>query len=254
MTALLPIVDCHCHLADMRLADEVDSIIGSCRKNRVERILVNGTCPQDWQGAIMLASQYKLDAAIGLHPFNAEMWSSDIEKALCDCISSQYVRAIGEIGLDSFKDRNCHEMQKTAFLRQLEIAREAGLPVALHLRVPWQVFFDLIAKWHVTCIAGYCHNFTGSWETARRLLDLGLCLSFNTSVLNCIRAVKAVENMPLNCILTETDSPDMPFNGKNKRPWHASLVLGKLAELRQCTCLELSSAVLANYDSLFSKR
>ena len=251
MTRQIPIVDCHCHLADQRLANERSSIISDCAGRHVRRMLINGTCPQDWQTAIDLAGQYGFDAAVGLHPFMAEMWNDEFEKKICDCISSNKVCAIGEIGLDASEDRLCNELRRSVFSRQLDIAIEAALPVALHIRAPWTEFFGLLSQKGIARISGYCHNFTGSWEIARRLLDLGLCLSFNTSVRKGKRVLKAVENVPLDSILTETDAPDMPFNGEAKRPWHAKAVLEMLAEVRQCPLIDLANAVLSNYDRLF---
>ena len=251
MTCLPPLVDCHCHLADPRLADERISIVKDCARHQVQRILINGTCPQDWQTSIDLARQLGFDASVGLHPFMAEMWNDDVERKLCDCISSGNACAIGEIGIDVSEDRQCNELRKDVFSRQLDIAMEAGLPVALHIRAPWNGFFDLLFQKGINCLAGYCHNFTGSWEIARRLLDLGLCLSFNTSILRGKRVLKAVENVPLDCILTETDTPDMPFNDEAKRPWHVMAVLEKLAEIRHCSIVDLASAVLSNYDRIF---
>ncbi|MBQ7177579.1 MAG: TatD family hydrolase [Victivallales bacterium] len=251
MTCVLPLVDCHCHLADARLANERISIVKDCATHQVQRILINGTCPQDWQTSIDLARQFDFDASVGLHPFMAEMWNDIVERKLCDCISSNKVRAIGEIGLDAPTGGQSDELLRNVFLRQLDIAMEARLPVALHIRVPWNEFFDLLSQKGITCIAGYCHNFTGSWEIARRLLDLGLCLSFNTSILRGKRVLKAVENVPLDCILTETDTPDMPFNDEAKRPWHVRTVLEKLAEIRHCSIVDLSNAVLSNYNRIF---
>ena len=251
MTCLLPLVDCHCHLADSRLEKERVSIIKDCAEHQVQRILINGTCPQDWQTSIDLARQFGFDASVGLHPFMAEMWNDDVERRLCDCISSNKVYAIGEIGLDESPDRQCNDLRRNVFSRQLDIAKEAALPVALHIRTPWNEFFDLLSQKGISHLAGYCHNYTGSWEVARRLLDLGLCLSFNTSILRGKRVLKAVENVPLDCILTETDTPDMPFNDEAKRPWHVRTVLEKLAEIRHCSIVDLANAVLSNYNRIF---
>ena len=251
MTCQIPIVDCHCHLADQRLAEERASIIGICAEREVRRILINGTCPNDWQTAIELAEQYGFDAAVGVHPFLAEMWNDEVERRLYDCISSGKAQAIGEIGIDASENRQCNELRMNVFSRQLDIAIEAELPVALHIRVPWPVFFELLSQKGIAHLRGYCHNFTGSWEIARRLLDLGLCLSFNTSILRGKRVLKTIENVPLDSILTETDTPDMPFNGEAKRPWHTRAVLEHLAEVRQCPLMDLANAVLSNYDRLF---
>ncbi len=253
MTFSPPLVDCHCHLADSRLANERISIFKDCAKHQVQRILINGTCPQDWQTSIGLARQFGFDASVGLHPFMAEMWNEEVERRLCDLISSNEVHAIGEIGLDESQDRQCNDLRRNVFSRQLDIAKDAGLPVALHIRAPWNEFFKLLSQKGINCLAGYCHNFTGSWEIARRLLDLGLCLSFNTSILKGKRVLKAVENTPLDCILTETDTPDMPFNDEAKRPWHAAAVLQRISEIRQSPIVDIASAVLSNYNRIFRK-
>ena len=189
--------------------------------------------------------------AIGVHPFFCNDWTPEAEQRLRELIASagsRRIAAVGEIGLDGVSDADALQRQKLAFVRQLEIAQVHGLPVCLHIRRAWPLFWEILKEKRITNLRGCCHNFTGSPEVARTLLNLGLHLSFGKTVSNpaARNCRQTAMMMPPERILTETDCPDM-----GDSPADADIPLKAIAELRNIHLETLAKQVLDNFRQLF---
>ena len=249
-----PVIDCHAHLADERMFPRLDDILARSRQNGLRRVLANAARLVEFDCIAAMASKTGVAVAFGIHPFWPEEWPS-AKTALEAALKSHPSAAVGEIGLDFYNGRGNQSEQETAFAEQLAMALKYGRPVCLHNRKAWQELFGILKTMGVSSLKGYVHNFTGSRETAAKLLDLGLCISFAAPVTypeaNRLRDVSSY--IPENKLLTETDCPDLPYvRGELTEPWQASNVLKCLAAARSATVEALAERIMQNFDSVFN--
>lgn len=255
---MIPVIDCHAHLADRRIAGDISDIIFECREHSLVRTLANAARLQEWNDILKATAFLECDAAIGIHPFFAEQWNDDARTQMLKVLADKkyHVAAIGEIGLDCWEGRAALPLQIPAFTEQLAIARQHNLPVCIHNRKSWQDFFSILDTLSITELRGYCHNYTGGREIARKILDLGLHISFASPLTypNAKRLRDTAGYVPVESILTETDCPDLPprfMRGQLTKPWHASFVLQTLAEVQNTPIEAMAAQILKNYDALF---
>lgn len=167
------------------------------------------------------------------------------------------VVAVGECGLDCFRSgAGSKDRQREVFVRQIELAYEMKKPLVVHCR---QAFPDLVAlldsKFHIlNSPAGVVHFFSGSWEDARKLLDLGFYLGFGGVITFARDYDEAVQKAPLDRLLVETDAPyvaPVPYRGRRNEPAYITETVRKIAELRGISYDEVAMATLANAHHLF---
>jgi len=180
-------------------------------------------------------------------------WDSRFEKIRAQCIHPAVV-AIGETGLDFYRNYSPREHQELAFRYHLELAAETGLPVIVHNRNADERLLDIIGK--VACNHGVLHCFSSNWETAKAALDLGYYISFagNLSYGNADEIRRAALLIPRDRLLIETDSPylsPVPMRGKANHPGHIGYTLKTLAELRKEDMEKLAESLVENAFMLF---
>ena len=167
------------------------------------------------------------------------------------------VVAVGETGLDRHRDRTPFDLQQEWFDRHLELALARDLPVVIHCRESERDIIDTLARLGRP-VRGVLHSFTGSWDDAQALLELGLHLSFAGMVtfrnkgLDPLREV--VARVPLDRLLVETDSPYLsphPHRGRTNEPARVALTAGRIAQLRGLAPAELARATTENARRLF---
>ncbi|MBQ8160686.1 MAG: TatD family hydrolase [Clostridia bacterium] len=231
--------DSHCHLYDKAFDDDRDLVIRRMSDHRVfECALIGYDIPSSIQ-AISLCERYPaFVAAVGVHP---EWVKPDMEEdieALRTLCQHPSVRAIGEIGLDTHEVHAAGmEDQKRACLMQLDLAGELKLPTVFHVRGAHQDMIELLKARKGSLTPGIVHCFSGSWETAKIYLNLGMMISFSGTVTydHAPRLQKAAAQVPLDRLLIETDSPylaPVPHKGERNEPAHVALVLDKIAQIR----------------------
>ncbi|MCR4573139.1 MAG: TatD family hydrolase [Lentisphaeria bacterium] len=254
---MLPLYDAHAHLADSRLQDSLSEILQDCRLHGIRGILANAAHLSEWQTIAKLADNLDIHPAFGLHPFFIDEWSDDCPAKLEQILLDNPSASVGEIGLDAWSSRDNLPRQVEILAAQLVVAQKHHRFVSLHNRKTWSDFFELLKQLRITELHGICHHFTGSAEIARKLLDLGLYLSFCGPITypNARRIHAAATFAPQDRILTETDCPDLPplpVQGQLSRPWHVQYVLETLAELRHVSISCLAGQIEQNWHSLFS--
>ncbi|HYY70682.1 MAG TPA: TatD family hydrolase, partial [Terriglobales bacterium] len=173
------------------------------------------------------------------------------------------VIAWGEIGLDYFYDHSPRDVQRAIFLKQLQLAQAARLPVVIHCRSSqdsqnaWDECLEILAQeWASSGLGGVLHCFTGSLKHARRALDLGFMISFagNVTFRRAHNIREAARELPLDRILIETDSPflaPVPHRGKRNEPAFLREVAGQVAELRGISADEVGFKTAQNFYRLF---
>ena len=250
--------DIHAHLADPRILPGIDGILADCRRHGVTGILATAARVSEWGAITELSRRAPVYGALGLHPFFLGEWMHDLPERLRDALRGhRRLLAVGEIGLDFFSGRGNQDLQMQVFAAQLSVARDMALPVVLHNRKSWTECFSVLDSLGLSSLRGVCHHFSGSIDTARHALDRGLYLSFcgPLTYANARRLKAAAAYAPLDRILTETDTPDLPaerFRGEHSLPYHVSEVVRELAELKGTPERDVARQVARNFARLLA--
>ena len=249
--------DTHAHLHFSEFAGDLDAVLQRARSAGVTGILTIGTDVATSRAAVALAAREPdVWAAVGIHPHDA---ASADEAALVDIerlASAPRVVAIGETGLDFFRNLADRDTQARAFRSQLALARRVGKPVVVHCRDAHEETLALLASERVHETGGVMHCFSGDVGIARRCLDLGLLLSLAGPVTYPKPgALPEVARMvPADKLVVETDCPFLPpqgFRGKRNEPAHVAITAGRVAELRGEPLADLAERMSANARALF---
>ena len=232
--------DTHCHINDERFSEDRDDVIHRMHEENVQRAVVvhDGISPIDEVYALTENHDF-LYAASGVHPHDASRYNNIIEKNIVEWMTFNKVKALGEIGLDYHYDLSPRDVQKEVFARQLDLAYTLDKPVILHIREAHGDATDILTSQARAgrMPGGIMHCYTGSWESAKTYLDMGLFISFSGSLTfkNAPKLTEVCKNAPLDRLLIETDCPYMapvPLRGRRNEPAFVKHVLLKLAEIR----------------------
>ena len=246
----MELIDSHCHLDVAEFDADRDAVLQRARDSGVHGIVVPGVAAQGWHGLWELcAGEPDLYPALGLHPVYVDAHqASDIDR-LGDWLAERRPVAIGEIGLDYYLRELDRERQQVLFEAQLELARDAGLPVILHVRKSHDQVLETLKRIRVT--GGISHAFNGSLQQAQQYMDLGFRLGFG-GMLTYERSSKLrdlARQLPAEAIVLETDAPDMVVSrhrGERNSPEYLPQVLASLAEVRDETAEALAARTTAN--------
>ncbi len=253
-----PLIDSHAHLDDPRLAVDLAGVLGRARGVGVVQVVAIGTTAGDSVRVLEVAGRYAgVFAAVGIHPNNAAEAVAGEWERVTDLATLPRVVAIGETGLDRYWDSTPFAQQQEWFDRHLSLARRLDLPVVIHSRDCLRDVIDQLNSSRRP-IRGVLHSFTGTWDEARILLDLGLDLSFAGMItfankgLDALREVAA--RVPLDRLLVETDSPYLsphPHRGGTNEPCRVAVTATRMALLRGIGLDELARATTTNAQRLF---
>src|SRR5438309_3159494 len=259
-------VDSHAHLEGKQFQADREQVIARAREAGIEHIVAigNGDGPGSLDCGIKLAEQYDfLHTTVGIHPHEAKLPTDADFQELERLARHPKVIAWGEIGLDYFYDHSPRDVQKRVFLRQLERAGAARLPVVIHCRPSdgsdnaWQDCLSLLEQhWRASSLGGILHCFTGAWSYAKRALDLGFMISFagNITFPKAQLIREAATQVPLDRILIETDSPflaPVPHRGKRNEPAFVKEIARQLGELRGISTEEAGYLTASNFYKFF---
>lgn len=257
-------VDTHCHLDDQAFATDLGEVIGRARSAGVQMIICPGISAASSQAVVKLSQSWPgLYAAVGIHP-NSAFEASPLDwDQICLLARQPTVVAIGETGLDRYRNFTPWETQLEFLDRHLRLAQELELPVILHCRDAEE---ELLTALHQAVdrgpLRGVWHAFSADLESAYEATELGLYISFAGSAtyknkkFDLLR--EAVVCVPDDRLLLETDSPYLvpePLRGKQHRnePGHLVLVAQRVAELREQTLDHLAGLTQANVQRVFAR-
>src|ERR1700690_755251 len=241
-------------------------MIARAREGGIDKIVAigSGTGPGSLDCGIQLAERYEfILATIGIHPHEAKLATDADFQELEQLARRPKVIAWGEIGLDYFYDHSPRELQQQVFLRQMELARAARLPIVIHCRPSagsdnaWDDCLDLLERhWKADGLGGILHCFTGSWPHAKRALDLGFMISFagNLTFPKAQPIRDVAEQVPLERMLIETDSPflaPVPYRGKRNEPAFVKEVARQLGEIRGFSTEAIGAQTASNFYNFF---
>ena len=248
--------DSHSHMDDRRFDDDRDGIMDELKSHGVGLLMNVGCDLASSERSVALAERYSfVYAAVGSHPDDADHVDGRLLDRYRALAGHEKVRAIGEIGLDYHYEDVPRAQQIIAFEQQLELAEVLKLPVIVHEREAHGDAMDIVRR-HPD-VRGVFHCFSGSKELALWLVERGWYIGFTGVVTfkNARRAVEAVQALPLDRILVETDCPYMapePYRGRRNDSRYVPLVAAKIAELKGITPDEAGNITTENAKRLFA--
>jgi len=256
-------VDSHAHIDGSEFDGDRESVIQRARDAGVSAILNIGTGDPHsgaLERAVELAEQHtNIYTAIGTHPHDAKLFDHQAEERIVKLIAgSSRVIAWGEIGLDFHYDNSPRDVQVKVFKRQLQLAREANLPVIIHTREAEAETIEILKSERTHgVVPGIMHCFSGSLRLAQQAAELGFYISFSGIVtFKKAEELRAIaRQVPLDKLLIETDCPflaPVPFRGKRNEPAYVVEVARCLAALHEKTIDEIGQITHSNFVKLFN--
>jgi TatD DNase family protein len=252
VTAML--VDSHAHLDFSQFDDDREKVIQRAREARLVAILNVGTDLASSRAAVALAQKYDfVYAAVGVHPHDAKTVTSTVLDKLRTLARHPTVVAVGEIGLDYYRDLSPRPVQRRAFADQLALATELALPVVLHSR---QAHGDVLAALRGWDGTGVLHSYSAGPERLDQVLELGFSIGISGPVTfpkaDSLRAVAA--QVSLDRLLVETDCPyltPVPHRGRRNEPAYVQHVVEAVARARGLPVQVVAQATVDNARRLF---
>ncbi|MFP4061763.1 MAG: TatD family hydrolase [Halochromatium sp.] len=244
------LIDTHCHLDVADFDADRAEVLTAARAAGVAAMVVPGIDAAGWGKLLGLcAGDDGLYPALGLHPLSLDRHRDDHLAALEQVIATENPVAVGEIGLDFHAKDADRERQLDLCRAQLALARDAGLPVLLHVRKAHEEMLRLLAETPV--IGGSAHAFNGSLQQARRYIELGFCLGFGGMLTfeRSRRLRRLAAELPPTAIVLETDAPDLTVAShryQRNSPAYLPEVLAALAEVREESPAALAAQTTAN--------
>lgn len=271
------LIDTHAHVNFLQYKNDGDEVV---KRSLVEGTwMINVGSEKDTsRRAVEYANRYDAGvfAAIGLHPgsliaqeFEEKIDEKEIVKIKTEAQEFNYdyynnlaqdpkVVAIGEIGLDYYRNVAKPELQKEVLLEQLNLAEKVDKPVLLHCREAHEDLLKILKNWTLVGnkpLRGVIHSFSGRWSQAEQYLAMGFHLGFNGIITFARDYDRVVKEMPLERLVLETDCPyltPVPFRGKRNEPSYVKYVAEKVAELRGISAEEVAEITTKNARELFS--
>lgn len=232
----MELFDTHCHLDVPEFAADRDTVLARARESGVSQLVIPAIAEAGWEHLLEYCRSEKgLYPALGLHPIYTEQHRDEHIDRLRERVAQARPVAIGEIGLDFFIPDPDRERQTELFEAQLAIAEEYALPVLVHVRKAHDQVLKSLKKFNLP--GGIAHAFNGSLQQAQQYLELGFLFGFG-GMLTYERSKKIrklAAELPLDCIVLETDAPDMSpaaHHGKRNSPEYLPEVLAALSEVR----------------------
>jgi TatD DNase family protein len=254
------LVDSHCHLDSGKFNGDRQALIKTAEDAGVSIILNPGVDLDSSKKAIELADAYPLVyAAVGVHPHNAETFDKQVVTELRELTRHPKVVAIGEIGLDFYRNYSPHDDQRRAFDAQLELAAELKLPVIVHDRQATSEVVDRLVAWtlkdSVRC--GVVHSYSGGMNWLPAILETGFYIGISGPVTFAKSTTlhQVVKTVPLNRLLIETDAPYLtpePYRGRRNEPAFVQYVAKEIATLQKLPVIQVVDQTTENFKMLFS--
>lgn len=251
--------DSHAHLDDRRFDEDREDVIKVALDSGVRKLINVGADIKSSRSTVLLAEEHDfIYASVGVHPHSAAEYDQSAESELSKMAKLQKVVAIGEVGLDYHYDISPRDLQKTAFVKQLQLAASEDLPVIIHNREAHQDCFDILKQEKNEKQRGVFHCYSGSAEMVKDVISLGFYVSFAGVITfkNAKKAVQALKKVPLERLLFETDCPYLapePNRGRRNQPSYVGFTAMKIAMILEIEYAKLCEIVWNNTHMLFNR-
>lgn len=250
------LIDSHTHVYYRDYADDFEKMLQRAADAGVAAMLVVGTDIESSLAALELAEKYpNLYATVGIHPHDAATVTDDCYAVIRKlALSSKKVVAIGEIGLDFYRDKAPRDRQEDVFRRQLRLAEELDLPVVLHDRQAHQRLLAILREEQVR--KGVLHCFSGDSAIAEQAIELGFYISISGTITYTTNQAlqDVVKNISIDRMLVETDSPyltPIPHRGKRNEPAYTRFTAEKVADIKKLSLEDVARITTKNVCDLF---
>jgi len=253
---VITLVDTHAHLNHEDFEQDLDEVLERAMGWGVRRVVVPGFDRVSSERAVQLASRPMILAAVGIHPHDAGTLSADDLDWFRSQLQEGRAVAVGEIGLDYYRELSPREKQQEAFRAQVRLAREVGRPIIVHNREAGEDVLRILCEEGAAETGCVLHCFSEDVRYEERAIELGCYIGIAGPV--TYKSSKSLQEVartvPLDRLLVETDAPyipPQPFRGRRSEPAHVRLVAEKIAELRSIPLEEVALATTQNADRLF---
>ena len=248
------LTDSHCHLYYDNLKNNLKEVLIRANKLGVDRFICPSTNMKDVQDCLMIAREYNnIYCSAGVHPHDTNNVSKDYTMEICELMNEKLMIAVGEIGLDYFRNISSKETQKKCFREQLKIAQEIKKPVIIHNRNSDKDMARILGQFSE--VKGVAHCFSSDIDMAKTFLELGYYISFSGNLtFKNSHLPEVAKQLPLDRILIETDSPFLspePYRGKPNEPCRVRFVAEKLAGIFGLPLEKIAEITSENTSTIF---
>ncbi|HEY5675064.1 MAG TPA: TatD family hydrolase [Malonomonas sp.] len=258
MSAQSPaLVDSHAHLDGSQFDNDRHETIQRAIDNNISHILTVGCDLESSAASVALAQKYEcIYASVGVHPHDATQVTPESLQQLRQLLARPKVVALGEIGLDFYRDRSPRDIQRTAFRQQIRLAKELDKPLIVHDRDAHDEVLQILTEENAAAVGGVLHCFSGDLAMAKKCLELGFYLSFpgTISYPKNDAARDVVKAIPIDRMLVETDCPYLSpqqFRGRRNEPAYVRYTAEKIAEIKGLTIEDVARVTSRNCFDLF---
>lgn len=250
------LIDTHAHLYFENFDGDRDEVIQRAFETDVKKIINIAIDLETSKRCIQLAEKYDgLFATVGVHPNDSTKLNETTLGELRELTRHPKVVAIGEIGLDFYRDWSPVEIQEDAFRKQIGLAKEVELPIVIHNRQAGRQILDVLQAEGTAGLSGVFHCFSEDKSVAEEILELGCYISFTGNLtFKKSELPQVAEAIPLERLLLETDCPFLspePKRGRRNEPAHVIYIAEKLAEIKGVAVSELQEQTTENAHRLF---
>ncbi len=257
----LHIIDTHAHLDMPEFDTDRASVIERAEQAGVKNIVTIGIDLKSSRIAVELAQAHPgVYAAVGIHPSEAERASEGDIAQLLALVGQPKVVALGEMGLDFYRNNSTRQAQLKVFGQQLELSNETALPIIIHCRQALSETLEILGKWSLASplkeAKGIIHCFSGDLPTVRAYIEMGFYLALGGYIgyPSSLEFREVIRDIPLNRLVLETDCPFLPpqqYRGKRNEPSFTLMTMRIIAEIKNLTVEEIARQTTANARTVF---
>ncbi len=262
----MKLTDTHCHLNFDTFKNDLSAVLERAWEYGLEFILIPGIDIVTSQQAISLAeTDHRIFAAVGIHPNSATSWTNSTLQQLDGLAKHPKVLAVGEVGLDYYRNTSPHQQQMQVLNAQLKLASDNGLPVIIHNRQADDVIFPILLDWWAKQPSDYSkkhspgvlHSFFSDHPLNSELVKANFFFGISGPITfpNGQKQAEVVTALPLNNLLIETDAPFLtphPNRGKRNEPGYTRFIVEKIASLKSLPPEKIANETYNNAEKLFS--
>jgi TatD DNase family protein len=251
------LIDTHCHLYLDDFKEDIEALLERAQKEGVQKFYLPAISSNETSALLQLEENYpgKCIAMMGLHPCYIKEDHQQQLEHVHQWLKKRKFAAIGEVGLDFYWDKTFTNEQYKAFQTQIDWALLYRLPVVIHTRNAMPETIDVLTTNKGKGLKGILHCFSGSYEDARSIIDLGFYLGIG-GVITYKNAglAEAIQDIPLEHLVLETDAPylsPVPFRGKRNESSYLKYIVAKLAKIKNVTIEEVADITTRNAEKIF---
>lgn len=252
------IIDSHAHLDDSAFQEDREELILKLREHKISHIMNISAGLESARTSLALAKKYDfIYTSMGIHPCETKELTEENFKEIIGYLSEEKVKAVGEIGLDYYWNEPEKKIQEYWFRKQLRLAHEYQLPVIIHSRDAASDTYNIMKEEQSADLKGVIHCYSYTKETARDYLNWGYYFGIGGVITfqNAKKLKEAVEYIPLEHIVLETDSPYLspaPYRGKRNSPLNLPLIAQAIADLKGISTEEVIQVTTNNTKHLYN--